>query len=1163
MTGETLASVRFVVRSSLAKCLFLLISFVLWHGAAYAQNVGESVDEISSTAVENEKPSADADGVSEAKPSTPLGNAITIPGSSDEQEYGAIKPSAPDIYLLPDRYGKLRKVLGFRYEDFFRAWEQSKGADAPSPPPYVLKRWEVTGNADEKLSELEIRFLITVQSKGWIDIPVQLSEFIVQEIDIKDKAVGECVIFDRQHGGYLIWLSDKSKTQREIVLRGIAQVKSASGNSFMELRLPRASTSRFSVQFPKNASKFEAPDGLGIATRVRAQDKPEVRVTGQANPFRLSWTNLEQPEAKEAALVEVEENTTIRVQRRRATYDAALKINSFGDELQQFRVRLPRRAKLITGDRQSEFEISPVASPRSEDQQQEVDVRILNTESGPWSVKLKAERSIDAFGELAECRLQGFEVLNAFQQSGTVTLEVDDQLDAYFDKQNGIEQIAIEDSLTPSSGMSILGNFRYARFPWQLVLFTSPRQRRITVEPTYQLSVNSDEARLNVEYDYELTGAQVFSLRVNLRGWDRTEAPVESGGAIDPNSVIETHDDRLVLRLVDPSTTSFKVKLSLRKDIEVGENIFQLPEPTEATVQDGNLRVQAAEALKLTALPEQFVGLASVSTGFTDDVSADGSSEQDSDLIRLRTFLPAADFVASVSQRSRELSATQSTTVEFDSQDIRVRQEIDYQSKYKPVSRLSFAVPEAILSNDSFAVSMGNEALPFTVSDLGDTDESESMEVDTRLDATFLRNVDVALPRPMQNSISIVLTHEAPAPELSEGNRTSLSIPLAMPEVRVDGHSVEIHSPPQVTIGMSQSVGEELQVSIDSDQSVGKKQTLTFEFDDPVYELPLTAQSSLSDHEQLATLERAWIQTWFAVGKRQERAVFRFRTPHEKVIVELPSESLVGAIEVLLDGLPAEHQLIDGNRLSIAVGAASTLTDDHTLELRYQSKVSLPSWGNVKSVIPRLVCRAVSAPIYWHLILPRDWQVVGAPNELIPDYWLGWRHYRWGRQPRLTQADFEQYTNSVSMSQPPPLSNQYTYRALEIPAEVKVTVVRQVWVYSLGALCVFGIGLLYLYTPLLQYGVVWLAIALLSFVGVFHFPEITLVAIELVLVGGAMTLAASVLKHIFRAGAVNQLSVPKDADHEAEETEPWQQQVALGKLTSESTATLKTGGSAS
>jgi len=1072
--------------------------------------------------------------------------------------------AAPDVYLLPDESGTFRKVLGFRYEDFLEAWRRGPAAGSVTPPRYAIDALTFTGKVLETHARLRVEFSVTVQSEKWVDIPIQLPGLIVQEMSLRDRATGECLTFDKQRHGYVVWLSGAVGKQRQIVLEGLTKLKINTASTGIECYLPRTTTSRYVLEVPGLDTQFDPPPELVLTKLDKQDDSTKVYLEGQTSPFRLNWTSTaEAATTSRTALIAVTGQTTVAVDRHHATYEALLTANSLGGPLQQIRVRLPRGAKLTPGQLPSDYEVEQVEASADPDERQVVVIRRadLQAQQSAWKLRLAAKQALDSSTGSAQCSIEGFEVLNAAQQSGALTLEVDDQLQAYFDIHGNLEQIPKKDSSATPEGRSVLGEFRYARFPWQLVVFTLPRQRRVSVKPEYDLFITPEEAQLDVQYKYQLTGAQVFSLRVKLNGWERTDAPIESGGLVDRDGIVETRKRHLVLPLVNPSAQQVLLKISFRKKMQLGKNTFIPPEPKGALVVDGQWIVDSAKALLVTPTLEELVGLSVVTE--PSETSAETSSVDSEDLVerlRLSTFLSQPKLVAQVALKQREVSTKVSTQVDVGQQILRVQQQLDYLSKYRPVSQLSLDIPNQMWLNETLTFTLDGEPLPLELSSyLGEEPGDEAPDESARED-TFLRQVVVSLPRPMQNAIRLQVTCELPAPDFSE-EAVSVTVPLVAPLQRIRSHTAIVNSASPLQINTKQrSMLEPWVIDTGDKQLVDPTTTLSLKTAESVSSLVFSAQlDSAEDQIPLATLERAWIQTWLTSGARQHRAVFRFRTLHEKVVAQLPAGEDRTEIEVLLDGEPWKYERLENGRLAVDLPANGQLSS-HTLELRYQQGGALPTWGKLQMVSPQLECRATSIPVYWQLILPRAWQVTTAPKQLTADYWLGWKNYRWGRQPTLSQADLEQITKAFSSQAPAPLSTQYVYRGFEIPEKMQVVVIRQTWLFVACTLLAFGIGLLWLYTSMAQNGVFWLLLSSTLLAGIFSYPEVTLLAIQAILTGGLMTLAAKILRQTFTVqtplGPAGSTLQPESSAHI---TESWQPSGQRSDSV-ETTATMRTGG---
>jgi hypothetical protein len=270
-------------------------------------------------------------------------------------------------------------------------------------------------------------------------------------------------------------------------------------------------------------------------------------------------------------------------------------------------------------------------------------------------------------------------------------------------------------------------------------------------------------------------------------------------------------------------------------------------------------------------------------------------------------------------------------------------------------------------------------------------------------------------------------------------------------------------------------------------------------------------------------------------------------------------------LEVLLDGEPVDFRRDAEGRISAALPNVSPRAR-HVLELRYHHPARLFSGGKLRTALPRLVCRPMSTPVFWHLVLPRGWQVAQSPEAMASEFWLGWKQLHWGRQPTRSQADLQQWSGASTAAPPPPTASQYLYSAFDIPPVVEVVVVRQVWLIGAATLAAFGIGLLCVYTPIAGKVSFWLGVALVMLALLFVYPEVTLLAGQAVFWGGVMTLAAVVLRRTFAGGRGGEILLTASASStpSASATELWvQKQRITSDVEDEPTVASHSSGSKS
>ncbi len=1033
------------------------------------------------------------------------------------------RPAAPDVFLLPDGNGKLRQVLGFRYDDFLRAWNNQAAADGVRPPRYVLDALEVSGSTAEGHARLRIELRLTTHDDGWIDVPLELPNIIVQHVDLGRKVEGECFVFDAGRQGHVAWLQGQAGRQRTIVLNGLARITSGTGRSELEISPPHATVSRFALSVPATDVQFETSADVQLSTAV-ANDQTEVVLRGYANPLRLQWNRRHEPASGRATTLESVGQMTVQVDRRQALYSASLTINSFGNPLEVLRVRLPQGAR--TTRVQAPPELQAVVTETEDEAGQEagriVEVRLQRPSGNPWVLELSAEQLLEEEDAASLCQVGGFEVVGAVRQSGQLELEVDEQLQAYFDLAGDLEQVPLADSQDQASASVA---FSYARFPWTLSVHTLPKQRRVNVQPRYELQINPDEARLQVEFDYQFSGARTFAVRVDLRGWQLTDDPLESGGAVDANRYVETQDGLLVLPLVNPDVQRARIALVVRKPLGLGEQTFPLPEALGGFVLPGELSVSADSSLQVTTDLSSLEGLGAVT-------AAEQQTTGDDSPLVFRTFLSQAALDVEITRRERQVAVDIRTTVDVAESHLSVQQQFDYDVKYRPLSQLLLQVPEMVAEGKTLEARLDGKKV------------SVGLAVPAATGAkTAARQMVVTLPRPLQQAFRLEIAYEIPYLEATPENPVQVTLPLVVPVDPVASHRATVGAKQPWQVALSQSAGADawsVRQADNSHASSGSSLQLRSEGEQP--ELPLSVRKQSLQDLQNAILERAWLQSWVAGGRQQDRAVFRFNSPHARVHVELPAEVASQPLEVLLDGKPVEFQQHAEGRISAALPNDSPRAR-HVLEVRYQHSAKLLNGGTLRTALPRLVCRPMSAPVFWHLVLPRGWQVARSPEAMASEYWLGWKQLRWGRQPTRSQADLQQWSGASIVPPPPPSASEYLYSSFDIPLAVEVVVARQAWLVAASTLAVFGIGLLCVYTPIAGKVSFWLGLVLVLLALLFVYPEVAMLAGQAIFWGGVMTLAAIVLRRTFagRTGSEIMLSASATPTPSVSATESWVQ----------------------
>ncbi|NOY40239.1 MAG: hypothetical protein GXP26_00180 [Planctomycetes bacterium] len=1137
-------------------CTLALWAFFALCSAALAQQADPPSTDGESTAKEA---AADSDAAVENTNRPAQKEKPTKPWESANENATA----GPDIYLLPDKNGKLRQVLGFRYEEFQRAWRQQDKSRLATPPLFTLVALEVSGTADQSLAKLQIKLEILPRIEDWVGVPLQLPNLIVQKWELENQSSEEFLDFDTKRRSYVIWLKGKPDKSRRLTIHGLVKLSQGPTSPGLEIRLPHAARSQFVLQVPEPKAQFESSPGIDLTTSETETGGTEVRLTGQTSPLRLQWGSPDERKLAFNAVVESVGQVAIHVDRYRVHYDATFKINSYGKPLDRLHVQLPTGAVLTKESLTNDYRIV--------DQDGFVEILLPEPRSEPWELHLTAEQQRDedeATLDESLCTVSGFNVLKAFRQSGTVLLSIDDQLQAYFDLDQDIEQVTIDDTQQSSTAQPAVAQFEYARLPWTLDVHTVARKQRVSVEPKYELRITKNQAELHLNFDYQFAGAYTPSVRLKMHGWEITDDQVESGGVVNLDRIESKQQGLLVLPITNPKAERVPVSLIARRDIKLGHLELPLPEPLHAFVLPGQLTVESEPSLRVTrsTTGTRGISIASATNQLSKIANGSRSRTGSKDALELRTFLADAVIAIDVAQREREVSVKIQTKIDVDSQKISVLQQLQYEVKYQPITQLELQIPEQLWNNSSLQVRLDGEEVPIGLGIFSEELPADPTDSSATTEGTpapvKIRQLIVSLPRPMQSEFLLEIDYEEACPELATEALTPTALPLVAPKNNVISSITSVRTEKSIRATLNQVADRGPWSAASGAQSLGTAALLLKGTGKPTM-VPLFMQIESEDDAERATLEFAWLQTWIVDKLQQDRAVFRFRTDQRTVFAQLPSELLLPAIEVLLDGIPPEFKLSPTNRLTVSIPNDQVFLS-HTLEIRYQRNVNLSSWGALESKMPRLDSRPTSAPVFWQLVLPRGWHVASSPEHLSAEFWLGWQDYQWGRHPTYYQPGLERLTGATS-APPPASSNQYLYRGFEIPRAVRVIVVGQSWLVFTTTLAAFAIGLLLIYTPLMQNSLFWLVLTVALAGLVLVAPAFTMLAVQAIFWAGLMTVAAAILRHLFvgKSGSYNTLE-PKLGTASTAVTAAWEP-VAESEATAKgSQATpIQTGGSAS
>jgi hypothetical protein len=1045
---------------------------------------------------------------------------------------GAIQYLGPDTYILLDAQGRPQPMPGMTYEDFLAAWKKmNEAANPESQPRFSIESIKIGGESGGQRAELKFDITVHALAAGAINVPLGLVGAVLDsepsfgrpQVATQPAAAGaatkgkphdEYLDFDPQRGGFVAHLVATEGERRTISFQMIAPLVRDGAETSLALNFPRATSSILALNVDGAVSEARASSGVLTSKKSDAEHGTHIEVVGPSGQFRLSWQSENSEAAPFSTVLNAVGAIHVTIDGRGVRSDAHLSIRSYGRAFDQFRVRLPRGAKLIrdpaTGSQDQKYriseEIQSAANVKSAGNEAAIVlVQLKEKQQGPVVVDLSTEQP--GHDPTQTIELGGFEVLGAVRQFGDIALTVANDWQARWNAERDIRQIDPSELDTLLQRSELTAAFQYDRQPWSLPVRVSPRKSRVHVTPQYELELRPEEARLNVRLTYQNFGARTYEFFVDVDGWDLSSEPIDSAGLIDQDRV-DLSKGKLKLPFSQASSGKVEVTLALRHPLQRGASMIKLalPVPQADSVATGSLTLRAPADTELLPDLTQSTGLAAATASETaPPADADTPTE-----LHFRSLLPNATLVVKRSNRSREASAQIATQAEIFPGAVDVDERIDYLVRFAPIKELFFEVPSnfpiddegaefAILTSSSGISGPSEQRTPLHVEQV--TDENDLAGAETmRLRAT--------LPLPQIGKFSVSARYRVETAQ-SATTGSAVELPLAMPiEARITQQRASVRAPN----------GALLSLAANSDASSWKpagegraKNGTGYEFEATRGEptLPLTMSSLDATAPSATVVDRVWLQTWIAPSIEQDRAAFHIRSSNSQATIELPPDAPSGEVEVLVDGQTAQVASRAAGRIvvrldrehgELAEGARGEPIA-HTLEVRFRRPLQQSLVTRHRLTPPQVDATSELSQVYWQVILPADQHVIGWPSQLTSASEWQWLGAFWGQSPSLSQADLEKWAGASAQIGPATSDNQYLFSGLLPVASIElVTAPRWLIVLAASALAM-ALVLGWYYLPVRRQSWALVAIAVVIAAAAISYPTAAVLIAQAAAIG--------------------------------------------------------------
>jgi len=1045
--------------------------------------------------VEGEAPGADPTTAAPAQPTAPNSvNDGATPATSP-----AITASPLDTFLLRDSKGNLVPVLGMTFEEFEQLLRAKRGLAALAAPDFVLDSLSLAGSVDDQTANLQVTATIRVRSDGWVRVPLLMPATVVREPP-KHEGPGEHFLaFDESAGGYVSWLKGNDSKPHVVTLQISVGLSSVGEEKRLVIAMPRATESslRLTTAEPSAIATLLAGEGI-VSTGDAASGKSEIAVLGPAGDLELAWRTGQKPVPQRTAQLDASGEILVRVEsEHRITSDARLRLRSYGQALETFRVRLPPGMELVPISLAG-YSLMPVLAPPAEAETpgrtgpgQVVEVRLDRPATAATEVRLLATLQAD-LGPLVGLMPAQFEVLGAVRQRGTIDFVVDGEWQLDWMEDRSVRRL----DLAPDAANRAVARFEYFRQPCGLQLRVAARPSRVSVEPSHSVFVDSRQMRVKSMLKYRFRGARASKLVFELGEWKLLRLAPGELFELPPAGRESSGRVEIPLRPEAVLPTDLDVELEAYRPLPAEHERISLtfPRPAADIMAPASITISTAENVELTPLAGELVGLSA------DPSAARVPGRQAPALVYrdLGSGEPAR-FAAAVRTRPRLTTVSGRASVRLDRRQMQIEQRLEYRVAHEPQQRFALVAPRAALGDGNLQVWLNGEPL------------GVHSEADTAGSNGELARAEFSLPSEQIGTILVAVRYSLPLTGWDGQKPLALAIPLALPADEGD----------------YQFTGQQIEFTLAEGMRIEPELLVADEFSHPA---PINGSSSLpafswsratpvtswrlspSQAIQAATalVERMWVQTWLAPHVRQERVVFQVRSQQETLRLRLPRGTPHSSVQVAVDGVEFDKAFRDPGQIIVNV-PTQTHGRAFVLELYYSLDPPVHRLGLSAGQLHPAQIDGAAPPrrCYWQLALPESEHLVTLPRELSTE--MHWDADRWlmTRRPALDEQQLQRWIGATRQEPLPRGANLYLFGGLgQAPALDLVAAHRRLIVATASG-AILLVGLLLVHVPRFRSPSLLLLAAVFLAAGSLIAPDLAVLAGQGALLGLAIIAAAA------------------------------------------------------
>ena len=597
------------------------------------------------------------------------------------------------VIYLP--FEKLRDVfededssIVLPYSQFLEMWTRLIEPDEPlKQPPVngVITRADYVGSVKGELAHLTATLHIDVLGEDWARLPVEFGNAAIGSAHSEDDAV---LLRGVSEGQYELLARGRGKHQIELSL--VVGVEStAEGRSFT-VQCPAVGVSNLELEIPENDLAVQVTPHRTSDVRVGGMDITQVRaVLGSTNRFTLHWHPKSGSTDQAAGLANVSDSIAVDVGDGVVHTHAVLDYQILRGSLGELIVEVPLDQRLL------DVQVPGLRDWQSEkvDERQRLTVRLHAPATQSIRLELHTEVPIaqDAF-PVGQIRAVG-----VARESGILAVRGAEDVGLEFVERESITRVDAADA-PPSLRKPRSSFYKFFTPDHKLSVVASPLKPRIVVDSHVSILLAKTRVTARGEFRYQISRSGIFSLAYRLPAdcqVDEVRTDSMERFEVTPAESAQTLTVYFTKKLLGELTVS--VTASQTRDNAAGDLALPLPEPLNATREQGLVAVMAPESLEVTT---DSAKLAAARAATPAELTAKGFRPQapkGSTLAAAFSFVTRpVRIVQTITQRPRRTAVVVSTVANVREDVVQVATRFHYQIQFAGTDTFRMAVPAQV-----------------------------------------------------------------------------------------------------------------------------------------------------------------------------------------------------------------------------------------------------------------------------------------------------------------------------------------------------------------------------------------------------------------------------------------------------------------------------------